>query len=205
MTTHKDYLGTDIQVGDVVVYSDGKYADLNTGMVTKRNPILLQVNGSGSVSPSQCMVITKKYKTEFNPKYLTLLNKFQPMFKKDARAPRAVKRYTLHLMEHINSDYISVVVNVLVNGKNDKLVKDLGNFKTYGNSMIVRMSDGKWRSGVTDQLTITNDYRHRKYVELPAKLLQKYFGNVPDKAEVVADFDHMEACKDYLKSVGVSV
>jgi hypothetical protein len=206
MATHNDYLGTEVQVGDIVVYSDSKYADLNTAMVTKRNPTLLQVNGYHGVSAKQCMVVTDKYMKEFNQQYLDMLNKYQSKFQKDAKAPRAVKRYTLTLMDHKDSKAVSLAVNVIVDGKKDKNICDLGDFTTYGYTNIVRkQTDDIWRTGVTDDLELSDRWRDRKFIELPAKLLQKYFGNVPEEAGIVAEFDDMEACKDYLKSVGVSV
>lgn len=203
--THKDYLGAEVKVGDVIVYADGKYADLNTGMITKRNPIMLQVNGSGNVNPSQCMVVTDKYKVEFPEKYGALYATHKPKFQKDAKAPKAVIRYLLSIKTNKENDRVSLIVTVLTDGQPDKTIDQLGNFRD-GRTRLARKTTGSWRTSLTDKLRFCDSYSSSpRTLELPAKIMKAFFGAIPDKTEILETFDDMRECKEYLQSNGVEV
>lgn len=57
----KDFLGREIRVRDIVVYSSSSYVSLLSGVVTKINPKTIQINGSGSTHPNTVMVVTEQY------------------------------------------------------------------------------------------------------------------------------------------------
>lgn len=202
MTQYKDYLGVEIVVGDVVVHGSGSYADIGTGMVTKRNPVMLQVNGNGNVNPSQCMIITDKYKEE--GRYDDMHKMYKDKFQKDAKAPKPKMRYNLKI-KTFNDDRVALVVNVNTDGAYDKPVESLGNFK-YGTDYLIRKTEGRYTSKLTEELRLYTGYSSSpRQHELPAKMMMKFFGGIPTETSIIMTFDDMQDCKDYLTQNGVTV
>lgn len=207
MATHKDKLGTNIIVGDVVVYANGSYANLSIGMVTKRNPIMVCITGNSNVHPGQCLVITDKYKSEFSERYNKLYSRSKPKFKEDVKAKNPAMRYKLRVKGMEGSKRVCLVVSVLTDGIVDIPVEQLGNFSAYDAKVIARRTNGEWNRGVTDSLRLVNSYYNEspKTLNLPTKLMLKFFNSVPSQSCILRSFDDMNECNEYLRSIGVDV
>ena len=204
--THKDFLGDEIQVSDIVVYANGSYANLSTGMVTKRNPVMVTINGNSVVHPGQCMIITNKYMNEKPRSYAKMLEDYKGDFSKDDAKPKEVMRYRVCIKTQLNSGRVSLVCNVLANGHPDKSINELGTFGSGPAMRITRKLIG-WNGSVTDDLRISvRSYsENAKSTELPAKLMKKFFNTIPSHTTILQTFDDMAECKMYLNLKGVDV
>lgn len=199
---HTDNLGKVILTGDIVVSGGGKYANIHIGIVTKRNPIMITVNGGDNVNPKECLVITEMYKKSHPTHYDNLYNTYKDHFKVDAKKPNAVMRYRLQAFTHVDNDKVSLVICVLTDGRFDKEIKTLGDFK-YGSESLVRTTSGGWRPTLKDGLCWSRYSHDGKRALLPAKIVKKYFGGVPLESGIVETFDNMQECKDFYKTKGV--
>lgn len=207
---HTDTLGTEIKVGDVVVSGNGKYADIHISMVTKRNPTMIRVGCDTQVHPSQCLVITDKYRTEFPQKFQEMFDKNKGFFETDAKKPNPTMRYLINCLTNSTNGDVVLVVHVLADGAKQSTIlveKELARFDSrYDDLKVVRTTEGSsWSRKLTDNLkTSTSGWPERKYVELPAKLIKKVFGGVPDTTTIMETFGSLDECKDYLKNLGVT-
>jgi hypothetical protein len=204
---HTDKLGTEIKVGDIVVSGGGKYANIHIGMVTKRNPTMVRVGQADSVNPSECLIVTDKYKTEFPEKYQKMYDKSKGLFEGDAKKPNPTMRYLIEGLSTDKGGKVALVIKVLADRKEltsisveDVLVK----FKySYDKLQVIRKAKGYT---LTDELAVARSgWPDRKYLEIPAKAIKKLFGEVPDTTSIIDLFDSMTVCKLYLKALGVSV
>ena len=126
MADYKDKMGTVINVGDVIVYGCSSYADIYTGIVTKRNPTLVQVNGTANANPRQSLVVTEQFKKMHPEPYKKLFDAYKDKFQKDVKA-RDVIRYLIKIVPMNTSTELALIVVVLVNGNPVALdkIKDL--------------------------------------------------------------------------------
>jgi hypothetical protein len=207
---HTDNLGTEIKVGDIVVSGGGKYANIHIGMVTKRNPTMVRCGEYDQINPKECLVITDKYKTEFPALYQKMYDENKKHFTADAKKPNPTMRYSIRTGTHpITSQ---VILTIYVFSNTDKVVTPLVQERLtrysdgYSDIKVIRTTEGikSWNRKLSNTLKVSKGgWPARKYVELPAKIIKKYFGEVPDSTEIVDMFDNKDFCLAYLKSIGV--
>lgn len=203
MADYKDKMGTEIEVGNVIVYGCGSYADIYIGMVTKRNPTLVQVNGNANANPKQSLVITDQYKKYHAKKYKDMYDKYKDKFQKDVKT-RDVIRYLVDVAPHEDNNKVSVIVKIQLNG----VLQPLKGEDFIANRLckkIVRSSRSP-SMVVKDSLKISRyGYPDKRTRELPAKIIKSTFGGVPTESTIIETFDNMDLCKKYLQSIGVQV
>lgn len=204
--SHIDKLGVPIKVRDIVVTGSGSYADISIGVVTKLNPIMIQVNGSGNANPSESLVITDMYKTEKPVTYLNLMDRFKDKFDDTTKVRRPKLRYCLKVNHYVDSNRVALILLTMVDGKVTNDTHTLGDFVGYNSLMVVRVPKGRYSSAMSDELTLcARSYHHDTSKYLPAKFIRKTLGGVPTDSEIVTNFTDLDQCKSFLTSKGVKV
>ena len=173
---HKDFLGTEITVGDFVAYGQSHYADVGIGIVTKINPRTVSVNGSAT-NPVQCFIINEEMLRNHPVKAAQIKTRFKDkmvLITKKVTVRRSYRLFVANYDKYANDPlagnpylFLSYYEDgVLVSGKLDSTIQGQAVFRS-----------------TKHQLKIGSSYYNSTYL-LPAKVIKGVFGCLPPAGEV---------------------
>lgn len=196
---YKDKFGVEIKTRDVVAHSNGyKSSGITTSFVKGFTPKMIKV-WSGTVNPSECIVVTEQYiKNIGKDKYNQLIAGMEF----DDSKPKSPKKLVKHRLEVYRDGYVSEKYALVYLSSESpvgiaEIQADLGYEILKPPMSIIRHrgtkleGDGKLRGGY---------YGADKERNIPARLVKRICGSLPLESCVIVNFDTAAEMNHWLQA-----